>query len=367
MGQGMVHTTATAIGNIAVEIGPPVALTADEKAVLAPGLHQRGLTTGLLDIMTNIAHRTCIVKARSATGELLGLTSFLSTRAIYMKHCFGEGNHIGTNNTFFFAGAAHRGDVISAIFKRLTRYRRFGYYVGLIDDAFGDDFRCALKTVPHVVAHRVMETGCIAAAGAQERLFKNHAHLSRQVHRFANKGGTIHVHEGVVDEELAEAFVRCCMESYDRHAHPVKRIDVQGYAGHVRRFLMSFPGMVHLYAKLEGRVVGVQSFVRHARHLELTEGGFLSSMPTYHAYENIIVASARYAEQQGLANVSYGLITNRAKDRLMDRAGRKPIFFIMFFRNPCIAALMRFYRYRAHKRFPMPYWRTPDASRYRPV
>ena len=355
--------------DIAVEIGPPTPLTAQEKAVFAPCLKQRGLTLGMLDIMTNIPHRTCIVKARSATGELLGLTSVLSTPSIFMKHCFGEGNHIGTNNTFFFADRVRRAEIFGAIFNKLTAHRRFGYYVGSIDDDFAEDFRCALKTVPHVRANKVMESGSIttADAGGVDRLFENHGHLSRQVSRFANKGGTVHVHEGAVGAELTEAFIRCCMESYDRHEHPVKRIDVLGYAEHVRGFLMGFSGMVHMYARLDGRVVGVQSFVRHDRHLELTEGGFLSSVPTYHAYENIIVASVRYAEEHGLQRVSYGLITNRAKDRLMDKDGRKPLLFIMFFRNPLAATLMRLYRYRAHRRFPMPYWRDPGVFDSLPV
>ncbi len=355
--------------DIAVEIGPPTPLTAREKAALAPCLQRRGLTTGMLDIITNIPHRTRIVKARSATGELLGLTSVLSTPSIFMKHCFGEGNHIGTNNTFFFADMNRRADILAAIFQKLTEHRLFGYYVGSIDDALAGDFRHALQTVPHVVAHKVMESGSIETASADgaDRLFKEHGRLSRQVNRFANKGGTVHVHEGAVGEELTEQFVRCCMESYGRHEHPGKRIDVHAYAAHVRSFLMDFPGMVHMYAKLGGRVVGVQSFMRHDRHLELTEGGFLSSVPNYHAYENIIVASARYASEQGLERVSYGLITNRAKDRLMDSQGRKPLLFIMFFRNSLAANLMQLYRRRAHKRFPMPYWRDPGIFASLPV
>ena len=355
--------------DIDVEIGPPTPLSSREKDALAPCLHQRGLTTGMLDIITNIPHRTCIVKARSATGELLGLTSVLSTPSIFMKHCFGEGNHIGTNNTIFFADTDRRAEIFGAIFKKLTEHRRFGYYVGSIDDDFSEDFRRALKTVPHVRAHKVMESGCICTegGGAAERLLKSHGRLSRQVNRFANKGGTVHIHEGAVGEELTGEFIRCCTESYDRHEHPVKRIDVHGYADHVRKFLMDFSDMVHIYAKLDGRVVGVQSFVRHGRHLELTEGGFLSSVPTYHAYENIIVASARYAAEQGLEKVSYGLIANRAKDRLMDTDGRKPLVFIMFFRHRLVARLMQLYRYRAHRRFPMPYWREPDRFDSLPV
>jgi hypothetical protein len=348
---------------IDVEIGPPAPLTEQEKACLLAGLKRRGLNPGLLDIITNIPHRTSLVKARSAAGDLLGLTSILSTPSIFMKHCFGEGNHIGTNNTFFFADTGRRSEVLAAMFREFTQYRKFGYYVGLIDDDIAPDFRAALKSVPHVVCSKVMEAGCIATADplSEERLFKSHDHLSRQLHRFQNKGGTVHCHEGVVDAPLADMFARCCSDSYSRHEHPGKRIDVGAYAGHVRNFMMSFPGMVHMYARLNGTVVGVQSFIRHDRHLELTEGGFLSTEKTYHAYENIMIASVRYAMDHGLEKVSYGLITNAAKDRLMDRQGRKPLMFVMFFRHELAARLMQLYRHKAHERFPMPYWRDPET------
>ena len=69
----------------------------------------------MLDIITNIPHRTSIVKARSSSGELLALTSVLSTPSIFMKHCFGEGNHIGTNNTIFFAETNRRAEIFAAI------------------------------------------------------------------------------------------------------------------------------------------------------------------------------------------------------------------------------------------------------------
>ena len=182
-----------------VELCEPHPLTAEEKSALAPFLQQSGLNLDILDIITNIPGRTRIVKVKSDQGDLLGLTSILITPAIIMKHCFGQGNHIGTNNTFFFAGEGRKTEVLSSIFKKLVDLRPTGLYIGLVDEDIATDFRSALDEVPHVVADRVMEAGSISInPGAEKALFEKHKHLSRQVNRFSNKGGIIHVHEGPV-------------------------------------------------------------------------------------------------------------------------------------------------------------------------
>jgi len=163
-------------------------------------------------------------------------------------------------------------------------------------------------------------------------------------------------------EGLADRFAACCKDSYGRHGHPGQTIDVGRYGDYVRDFLTTFPGALHVYATVGDQVVGAQTFIRHDRRLELTEGGFSATSKTYHAYENIIVASARYAVENGLEKVSYGLVSNPAKDRLMDPATRTPVFLVMFLRSRLAAVLCRRYRHKAHERFPMPYWR--DRSRF---
>jgi len=192
-----------------VEVCEPDPLTREEKSALGPCLQERGLSPDMLDIINNIPQRTRIMKVRSDKGELLGLASVLLTPSIFMKHCYGQGNHIGTNNTFFFAGKALKTQVLSAMFKKLIELRPFGRYIGFIDDDMAEDFRSALDEVPHVVADKVMETGSISTkdSDAEQALFKEHRHLSRQVHRFRNKGGAIHFHEGPVRKRLADDFV----------------------------------------------------------------------------------------------------------------------------------------------------------------
>jgi hypothetical protein len=51
-------------------------------------------------------------------------------------------------------------------------------------------------------------------------------------------------------------------------------INVEAYSRHVLDFITTCPETVHIYATLDGRVVGVQTFIRHLKHIELTEGVF---------------------------------------------------------------------------------------------
>ncbi len=338
-----------------VEITQAAPLTAEEKKPFLPDLAARGLSPVMLDIMPNIPHRTSIVRVYTDDGKLAGLSSVILTPNLFMKHCYGQGNHIGTNNTFFFAQVADRAAVLKAILTKLLEMRPSGHYVGLIDDELAEDFASVLGRVPHVVADKVMQAGSIATRGGAERLLKEHAHLSRQLNRFRNHGGAVRVIEGMVEETLARSFVACCLDSYRKNTHPGMPIDVECYSEHVLKFLTSTSGLVHIYASLSGQVVGVQSFIRHARHLELTEGGFLSQ--TMHAYENIIVESVRWALAQGLERVSYGLILNPNKERLTDADTRKPVYLIMFSREPLPAMASEQMRLHAHERFPMLVWK----------
>ncbi len=343
--------------HVRVEVCDALPLNEGEKAALLPGLEASGLNPCLLDIIANIPQRTRLVKAYAADGSLLGLTSILLTPGIFMKHCYGYGNHIGTNSPFMFTRGANRTQVLAAVFGKLLEMRPGGHYVGFIDPDLSRDFEAALKAVPHIVADRIMESGAISTLDPDiERvMLARHSHLSRQLNRFRNKGGSVHVLEGTPEAPLAEAFVACCLDSYRKNTHPGMAIDVDAYAGHVRDFMRSTPGVVYIYACLEGGVVGVQIFLRHRRHFELTEGGFFSQ--TYHAYENIIMASLRYAVQNGLEKVSYGLILNANKERLLDRDTRLPVYLVMFFREEPPPQAKAQMRVQAHERFPMLVWK----------
>ncbi len=311
-----------------VEVCEPTPLTAEEKRVFVPYLEEQGLSHDFLDIITNIPNRTRVLKVRSKNKELLGITTVLLTPAVFMKHCFGQGNHIGTNNTFFFSQNANKSEVLNAIFRKLLELRQAGSYIGIIEDDLICEFKQALNCISYHVANKVMESGSISTKdpNSPRMLLDNHSHLSRQINRFRNKGGEIFLHQGAVSDELAEAFVKCCKSSYLKNPHPGAPINVEAYGEHVRNFIEHYPSVLYIYAKLNGQVVGVQIFLKHKNHLELTEGGFLAD--TYHAYENIILSSVQYATEHNLERVSYGLILNQTKDRLLDKNTRKPIYMI---------------------------------------
>ena len=85
-------------------ITPAVPLSAEEKSLLAPCLHARGLSLDLLDLLTNVPEKTRLLKVYSDSGQLVGLSNVLVATSVFMKHCFGPGNHLGTNTKFFFEG-----------------------------------------------------------------------------------------------------------------------------------------------------------------------------------------------------------------------------------------------------------------------
>ncbi len=327
--------TADSKHSLRVEVCESTPLPSAEKAVFASYLEKQKLSADFLDIITNIPNRSRVIKVWSENSELLGLTTVLLTPTVFMKHCFGQGNHIGTNNTFFFSENANKTDVLNAMFRKLLEIRPMGgLYIGFIDDNLTHEFKQALNDINYRVASKVMEAGAISTkqTDATKRLLANHTHLSRQINRFHNKGGEIHLHEGPVKNELADAFVKCCKTSYLKNPHPGAPINVEAYGEHVRNFLHNYPSALCIYAKLNEQVVGVQIFIKHKNHLELTEGGFLAD--TCHAYENIIIASVQYAAEHNLDKVSYGLVLNQTKERLLDKDTRKPIYMITISADP---------------------------------
>ena len=353
--------------DLGVEVCDPIPLTPEEKAVFAPCLERQGLSPDFLDIITNIPNRSRVIKVWSEGGELLGTTTVLLTPSVFMKHCFGHGNHIGTNNTFFFSEGANRSEVLSAMFRKLLELRPMGSYIGFLDDDLICDFRHALEGISYQVAGKVMEAGAISTKSpdAAKALLGSHGNLSRQINRFRNKGGEISIHEGAVKDGLADAFVKCCKSSYLKSPHPGAPINVEAYGEHVRKFMESYPSALYIYAKLGGEVVGVQIFIRHRNYLELTEGGFLTD--TCHAYENIIMSSVQYAAEHGLEKVSYGLILNQTKDRLLDKEGRRPIYMISMGAGTTHSSAMGHVDPRAHEQFPRLYWKDRSAFPDRPL
>ena len=338
---------------------PAVPLSAEEKRLLTPWLLERGLSLDLLDLMTNVPEKTRLLKVYSEAGQLLGLTNVLVTPSLFMKHCFGQGNHLGTNATFFFTQRENLAQILAVMFKELLKNYPFGYYIGFIDPDLGQDFSRALQSVPHIVSQKILESGSILISGTRtsEALLAQHQHLRRHVRTFEKSGGRIETHVGSLSPQLAQEVVTCCVNSYRKNLHPGVPIDISSYGEEIYDFLVHYDRAVVISSRCQGRLTGSQIFIRHARHLELTEGGFLAE--NFKAYENIVLASVRYCEEHNLDKVSYGLVLNETKDRLMDPDNRSPNYLVMFFAQEPDTAQKDQYQLHSHERFPRLFWKDP--------
>ncbi len=343
---------------------PAVPLSEEEKKLLAPCLIERGLSLDLLELLVNVPERTRLIKVYSDSGRLLGLTNVLVTPSLFMKHAFGPGNHLGTNTTFFFTQKDQRAEILKALFKKLLESFPFGYYVGFIDPEVISDFSQFLKKVPHVVAQKVLEAGSISVSGkgASKDFLARHKHLRRHVKIFEKAGGKIEIHTGDLSPQLAHEIVTCCLHSYRKNIHPGVPIDISSYGEEIYDFLVHYKRSVVIATRCKERLTGVQIFLRHTHHLELTEGGFLPE--NFKASENIVLASVRFCEENQLERVSYGLVLNETKDRLMDQENRQPLYLVMFFAQEPEASQKEAYELHAHERFSRLFWKNSSPSRH---
>jgi hypothetical protein len=154
-------------------------------------------------------------------------------------------------------------------------------------------------------------------AGGTEALLAGHGNLRRKLAKFRNKGGVIEIVEGALRPDDTAHVLHCLEQSAG--AAPLRTPFQDNYANMVRWASTSgVPAIVHVLARLEGNVVGYHSYLRSGTQLLCLSGGFDRTRPTtYHAYENILVESMRFAEGQRLRRVAFGPVGNPTKAALM--------------------------------------------------
>ena len=304
-------------------------LTEAEKALLAADLKRRNLSVRLLDVLPPKGRMFRLLRAYDQDRQLLAVTVALNVFPfVALKNMLGEGNHVGWDISFYFAPDAPRADAIAALLNRLASLCIFyGIYFGVVDE----NMLAALPKVKHRLFLTDYKAGAISTRQLQckDDYLKRHKRLRRHLRVFGKAGGTIHIQEGPVDAQLAAAFSKCVDSTYKYHGRKIPLNPFRQYASETcPPFFMSCQDAVHIYAGIEGNVVGCQSFIIHPNRLELSEGGFLRNRKNYHAYEAIIVASIGYAIDHGLDSVSYGGIWNHTKDRYTDKEDRTPIYVL---------------------------------------
>jgi hypothetical protein len=282
-------------------------LTEEEKALLAGDLQRRNLSVGLLDVLPPKGRMFYLLRAYDQERQLLAVTVALNVFPfVALKNMLGAGNHVGWDISFYFAPDAPRIEAIAALLDRLgSLCFYYGIYFGVVDE----DMLAALPKVKHRLFLTDYRAGVISTHRLQSKddYLKKHKRLRRHLRGFSKAGGTIRVHEGPVDAQMAEAFSQCVDSTYKYHGRRFPLNPFRRYASETcPPFFMNFQDAVHIYAEIDGQIVGCQSFVAHPDRLELSEGGFLRNRKNHHAYEAIIVASIDYAIDHGLDSVSYG-------------------------------------------------------------
>jgi hypothetical protein len=89
---------------------------------------------------------------------------------------------------------------------------------------------------------------------------------------------------------------------------------------------------VHIRVRVDGRIAGFHIFQVCGRHMGGVLGGFNRDYTRNNfVYERVIVASLRYALDQGLEQVHYSLVDNHTKQRLVP--SREPCSVYFFSTN----------------------------------
>jgi hypothetical protein len=286
----------------------------------------------MLDVVPPRGRGFRLLRALDRDGGLLGVTPVLSVRPfVSIKQQLGEGNHVGWDASFYLAPGVDRGRVTAALLQAAAaRSLYYGIYFGELDD----DVAAAL---PHL-RHRLLETDYRLGHIRTGRLSDpgdfaaTHKRLRRNLREHERHGGRVTVVEGPLDAERAEAFSRCILSTYRHHGGWGRWL----FANYARttcpEFLRRCADAVHIYSTMDGEINGCQTFVRHERRLELSEGGFLRDRDNHHAYEAIINASVAYAVENGLEAVGLGGIWNPVKDRYTEQEPRPPVYMLATYR-----------------------------------
>jgi hypothetical protein len=304
-------------------------LSNEEKAILAKDLGRRNLSVGLLDVLPPRGKMFHLLRAYDQERQLLAVTVALNVYPfVALKNMLGEGNHVGWDISFYFALDAPRAEAIAALLNRLASLCVFyGIYFGIVDE----DIVAALPKVKHRLFLTDYKAGAISThrLRSKDDYLKKHKRLRRHLKDFAKADGSIHIHEGPVSTQLSDAFSQCVASTYKYHGRRFPLNPFRRYALETcPPFFMTCRDAVHIYAEIDGEIVGCQSFIIHPDRLELSEGGFLRDRKNYHAYESIMVASIDYAIEHGLDRVSFGGIWNHTKDRYTDKEDRTPIYVL---------------------------------------
>ena len=146
-------------------------------------------------------------------------------------------------------------------------------------------------------------------------LYLDSKNLKRKVSKFRNKGGEIEVIYGKLSQELCDAAIRCM--------NSLKPLILTPFQDNYNNMVLRASAhandrILHFVARMEDECIGYHSFAWSGNSLYCLSGAFdRTRHSNYHAYENLILASADFCLEQGLSMIHYGPVMNATKAKMM--------------------------------------------------
>jgi hypothetical protein len=335
-------------------------LTPQEKVLFSPRLAQQGMAPNVWDLFGEWVERSTdnveffYLKVHDGS-ELVGLGLFLRIRPYDLRTSYARlrrsvwwsklaagvsvlsGNclYVSFRNLFtsnltrpFFGRAAEVEDEVLVAMAGWLKEQDDADMVSIVDTSIHDELyrRAGFTSFPtsSEAYFDVTQYEDISQYLAGHRsLRKNLARRKDRVHTEIATGPV-----SAKDREQVKACVGCsvrlskvnnpCQQFFEDHIFDTDVFNTDQY--------------VHIRIRVDGRIAGFHIFQVCGRHMGGVLGGFNREYTRNNfVYERVIVASLRYAIDQGLEQVHYSLVDNHTKQRLVP--SREPCGVYFFSSN----------------------------------
>ena len=303
-----------------------------EQRVVEPNVRQRGLDACYWDAMNGL------LTTRSRSDTPLVLRAYRGERLVGLAHimecrrtnrCFFPGmigrtlDVVPTPIYYWTRGDAavdllgspgfvSEGEDSHEFYCGAVRFLNRRYLLGAVMDERGSESADQCYETPFMDWGRYT-----VKPGGVEMLLDSHKHLRRKENRFRNKGGRLQIVTGRLSAADRDAVLHCVHQSAQLG---LARTPFQENYGNMVQWATesSSSSIVHILARIDDVVVGYHTFLQTGDRMQCLSGGFdRTRHSTYHAYENILLAAMRHAEDANVHQVAFGPVGNPSKAGMM--------------------------------------------------
>jgi hypothetical protein len=178
----------------------------------------------------------------------------------------------------------------------------------------------------------------VSGMNSVQDYIQEHRNLKKKIRSFRNKGGNLETVRGSVKEKERQTLINCCNATMRKSfvSTPFQDAFPDVIDETLRCDSSAF---IHMISRMNGEITGYHSFIMAGSSLRMMHGAFNRDMgSTYHAYENLILASLEFAIDQKLNRVYFGPIMNETKRRMMQIS--EPCATYFYSKNPVFRRIL---------------------------